>query len=98
MAHNLLSTAKLVSRFFPGHINLTANGKRRTPWGGFTEPPDSTELVSIVELGLVLVTLLIPGVSEEMRAILLRSIIDRLGFIIDIDTFIENGLNLLCQY
>ena len=37
----------------------------------------------------------IPGLKVQERHLTLSR---RMGFIIDIDTFIENGLNLLCQY
>ena len=53
--------------------------------------------MSVVELRLILIAFLIPRVSEKMRAILMRPITRRLGFIINIDSFAENFLNLLGQ-
>ena len=67
------------------------------PCGVSQSHPIAPNSLPVVELGLVLVAFVIPGVYEKMRAILVRTLIGRLGFIIDIDTFAESCLNLSRQ-
>ena len=63
----------------------------------WTEPSDSTELVSVFELGLVLVPCVIPSISVKVGATLFLAMRGRISFIIDINTLTESPLHLACQ-